>query len=118
MKKNDRARLAIYRIDDFQKKGILNILSITPDSVRNAYADPLLIEFLVNEAKKGNKCTFFSDDKELNVRVRQHLIDVSENNWHIVELRKSFHQYKIFVESLKEVKKTKPQYNVEDIKKT
>jgi len=86
-KKNRRARIAINRIEAFQKDDLLRIepLAINPDNT--AHADPLIIRLLVAEAKtaKTSLC-FVSDDKELRIRVREHLRRVALNRFTIVEM--------------------------------
>ncbi len=84
--KGASARLAINRIEEFQKQNKLNISPIAVDASPGAYADPVIIKILVAQAKKGIACTFISDDKELRIRVRQHLTDLGVSNWSIVEM--------------------------------
>lgn len=86
--RNKRARLAMSRIEEFQKHNMLRIEPVTVDAQKRAYADPLLVKLITNQARKGIKCTFVSDDKELRIRVRQHLVDYASTNWEIVEVAK------------------------------
>jgi hypothetical protein len=71
--KSRAARLAIGRIEDFQKSGILTIKDISINAKPGSYADPIILRLLSAEASKGTACTFISDDKELRIRVRAHL---------------------------------------------
>lgn len=84
--RNARARIAINRIEALQKDNFLRVIPITVDAKRGAYADPLIVKVLAQQSREGKKCTFFSDDKELRVRVRQHLSDYAEADWQIVEV--------------------------------
>lgn len=84
--RNRRSRLAINRVEHLQKQGRMTIKPVTIDAKRGAYADPLLVKLIDAQARAGKPCTFFSDDKELRVRVRQHLLDSGSEVWQIVEL--------------------------------
>lgn len=84
--RNKRSRLAINRVEHMQKQGRMTIKPVTVDAKRGAYADPLLVKLIDAQARAGKSCTFFSDDKELRVRVRQHLMDSRAEKWQIVEL--------------------------------
>ena len=68
--RNQAARLAIGRIEDFQKSGILTIKDISVNAKPGSYADPVIVRLLAAEAASGTLCTFISDDKELRIRVR------------------------------------------------
>ena len=89
--KSTRARTAIQRIEELQKMGFLAIDRLSREAASDAYADPALIDLLVSNARKGLECTFISDDRELRVRVRQHLKDVPNSNWHILEMASLSH---------------------------
>ena len=82
--KNHRARLAINRIEEFQVNKCLRIEAISIDSNPRAYADPLIIKLLTTESKKGKRCIFISDDKELRIRVREHVYGNSHNTSEII----------------------------------
>lgn len=84
--KNARARIAINRVEALQKVNLLRVVPISIDAKRGAYADPLIVTVLAQQSREGKRCTFFSDDKELRVRVRQHFSDYSEADWQIVEV--------------------------------
>ena len=84
--KNRRARMAINRIEEFQKADILRVIPITIDAKRGAYADPLIVKVLATKSREGKECTLFSDDKELRVRARQFLADHSEADFKIIEV--------------------------------
>ena len=68
-----RARLAIERIEWFQSAGLLHIESVTIDASKGAYADPQIVKLLVAAAEEQRTIRLLSDDKELRVRVREHL---------------------------------------------
>lgn len=86
--KNMRARMAIKRIETLQEDGLLSISPITIDAARGAYADPVIIKILNQKSQEGHKCTFFSDDVELRVRVREHLSNHDNSNFEIVDMKK------------------------------
>lgn len=98
--RNRRARIAIERIETLQEEGSLTITPITMDASRRAYADPTIVKILAQKSEEGLRCTFISDDKELRVRVRQHLMNIESSekssshpsadgrNWEIVDLQK------------------------------
>ena len=72
-KKNQRSRMAINRIDWLTESSLLRIEPITLDAEQGAYADPFIIKLLTKKASSGNQCSFLSDDKELRIRIREHL---------------------------------------------
>jgi hypothetical protein len=84
---NKRARLAINRIESFQKDDLIIIAPITIDAAPGVYADPLIVKLFINAAKKGQKCNFISDDKELRIRVREHLRQNAMDEFQIIELK-------------------------------
>jgi hypothetical protein len=83
--RNQRARLAINRIEDFQKGDLLRIEPVTIDPNRSAYADPMIVKLLVADAKRVDRVCFISDDKELRIRVREHLRAVAPDRFAIIE---------------------------------
>lgn len=98
--RNYRARIAINRVEHLQKAGFLKVIPITIDSARGAYADPIIVSILAQKSREGRQCTLFSDDKELRVRVRQHLMDNAEAEWKIVELESYIGTCDIIAEGL------------------
>jgi len=84
--KNKRSRIAINRIEKYQKENLLDITPVSIDAKHDAYADPLIVKFLKSEVGKGVESTFISNDIELRIRVRQHLKDINDTNWKIVEM--------------------------------
>jgi hypothetical protein len=83
--RNQRARLAINRIEDFQKGNLLRIEPVTIDPNRSAYADPMIVKLLVADAKRVDRVCFISDDKELRIRVREHLRAAAPDRFAIIE---------------------------------
>jgi len=81
---NRRARLAISRIERFQKENLLTIQRITVDAKNFSYADPEIVTTIISMVKKGVECIFISDDIELRIRVREHLAQLNASNWEIV----------------------------------
>ena len=80
------ARIALARIEDFQKAGLLKIHKWTLDANPHAYADPWIIKSLAASARSGVPSTFISDDRELRVRVRQALSECAEADWAIIDM--------------------------------
>ena len=79
------SRIAIGRIEELQKEGLLRIENITLNAER-AYADPLIIEEAIKAVKAGRNSTVVTNDKELRIRLRQLLTDTGLDNWKIVDL--------------------------------
>lgn len=102
--RNSRARIAINRVEHLQKAKFLKVTPITIDSARGAYADPTIVKILAQKSREGRQCTLFSDDKELRVRVRQHLMDNAEADWKIVELENHIGICTKIVEGLEVIK--------------
>ena len=84
-RKNRKARLAIQRIEDFQKEQLLRIERVTIDSDPRAYADKEIVELMVADAKKGKTLCLISEDKELRIRVREHLQLAAPERFAIIE---------------------------------
>jgi hypothetical protein len=84
--KNRRSRIAINRIEAFQKESVLDVKPITIEAQRGAYADPLLVKLVTTTVKSGKTATFISDDKELRIRVRQHVKDVNTGHLLVPEM--------------------------------
>ncbi len=99
--RNKRARHAIDRIEKLQKLGLLTVESITINSNKGAYADALIVKLLTTSTRSGKHCTFISDDKELRIRVRQHLSNLAEAHWQIVEIEDILHSCSAYIESLR-----------------
>lgn len=99
--RNKRSRIAINRIESLQKEGLLTIQPISLDAERGAYADPLLVKILSTESRKGVKCTFISDDKELRIRVREHLTNCAQAEWNVIEIDTLIPQCELISESFK-----------------
>ena len=69
--KSKRARLAINRIENFQKNEILKIETVSIKSERWAYADPVVLKLLISLSKESHSVVFISNDKELRIRARE-----------------------------------------------
>lgn len=82
---NKAARVAISRIEDFQKSGVLRIDSVKLNSAPGSYADPVIIKVLLASCMKGEKSVFITNDKTLRIRVREILSARSEAAWAVVE---------------------------------
>lgn len=95
------ARLAIDRIERLQKGGLLAITPVSIGTAPGADADPLIVELLSSQAERGVPCTFVSEDKELRIRVRQHLSNCAKAPWTIVEIDEFMPKCRTIVESLK-----------------
>jgi hypothetical protein len=84
---NQRARLAITRIEQALKEDWLRINSISIDSDKAAYADPLLVKIIRSALNLGQRVCFLSDDVELRVRIRAQMADLTPETWAIVEMQ-------------------------------
>jgi hypothetical protein len=98
--RNIRARIAIDEIEKFQIAGLLCIKPVGLDAKPGAYADPVIIRVLAEEARKGMRCTFISDDKELRIRVREYLKNFAEADWTIINMSQLIDQCKLVQESM------------------
>ena len=89
--RNRRARIAISRIEAFQKENLLRVEPITINADKFAYADPPIVKLLITEAKAAKTLCFVSDDKELRIRVRENLRRIAPNSFTIVEIGQILH---------------------------
>ena len=83
-KKNSKSRMAIHRINEWSKKGILRVEPITIEAKQGAYADPLIVRLLEAIAKKGEAVCLLSDDKELQVRARERIRRVADTQFNVI----------------------------------
>lgn len=65
------ARLAINRIEIFQKADLLRIASIGVEAQGRAYADPVLIRSAIKTGLQANGFAFLTNDREMRIRVRE-----------------------------------------------
>jgi hypothetical protein len=79
MTKEQRARMAINRIESLQTLGLLTIKPVTINADPRAYADPKILKVLAAASRKGDSICFVSDDKELRIRAREVLRHHSES---------------------------------------
>ena len=79
--KNAKARIALSRIEDFQKERCLKIVPLQLESKPGAYADPELLKILIHLGKKYQSLVFISNDKELRIRARQFVDTECETNF-------------------------------------
>lgn len=84
---NQRARLAITRIEQALKEDWLRINSISIDSDKTAYADPVLVKIIRSAVKAGQRVCFLSDDVELRIRIRAQMADLKPEKWNIIEMQ-------------------------------
>lgn len=84
--RNHLARLAIGRIERAQKDGWLTIDSISLNSDKRAYADPLLIKLIRECLSQGLRVCFISNDTELRIRVRGQIGDLAPDRLNIIEV--------------------------------
>ena len=82
---NRRARLAINRIEQLQKEGLLRIAKAPTDFMKDPHADPLEVSILIAEAKPANSIHFISDDEELRIRVREFLRKHPADRWKVLD---------------------------------
>ena len=82
---NRRARLAINRVEQLQKEGLLRIAKAPVEAPVNPNADPLEVSILMAEAKPVNSIFFISDDEELRIRVREFLRKHPADRWKVLD---------------------------------
>jgi hypothetical protein len=70
---NHHARLAIERIEQFQKKGLLTISSAALNTEPALAGEPLVIRQIDAAAKVGKAITVVTADRDLRIRVRKYL---------------------------------------------
>jgi rRNA-processing protein FCF1 len=70
-KRGRLARMALNRIEVFQKEGVLRIDPLSVQASPKAYADPLILKLIQELASEGKQVTFVSDDRELRIRARE-----------------------------------------------
>ena len=80
---NRRARLAINRIEQLQKDGLLRIAKAPIEAARDPHADPLEVSILIAEAKPSNSIFFISDEEELRIRIREFLRKHPADRWKV-----------------------------------
>lgn len=94
------ARLAIARIEELQKAGLLSIDSVSVRSNPSAYADPIILQSLKASVADGVPCTLISNDVELRIRVREHLSKLPPSTWTILEGEKLLEECQLVVSEL------------------
>lgn len=77
---------AINRIDNLQGRGLVTIEGLEPNARPHAYADPVIVTRLAEQAKNGVTCTLVTNDVELRTRAREHLKDSGDSNWYVIGL--------------------------------
>ena len=82
---NRRARLAINRVEQLQKEGLLRIAKAPVETPANTHKDPLEVSILMAEAKPANSIFFISDDEELRIRVREFLRKHPADRWRVLD---------------------------------
>jgi hypothetical protein len=80
------ANIAIDRIEQFQKKGLLLIRPLHDASTMDSADSAVIVQLLSENMNNGIRCTFFSEDKETRVRARQFLADSQATNWEIIDI--------------------------------
>ena len=71
--RSQRARLAVERIEQLQKKGLLTIPSARFDAKRVTCGDPLAVQLVDAAAKEGKTVALVSDDRDLRIKVRKYI---------------------------------------------
>jgi len=82
---NRCARIAINRIEQLQKEGLLRIARVPVELAKDSHADPLEVSILMAEAKPANSIFFISDDEELRIRVREVLRKHPADRWKVLD---------------------------------
>jgi hypothetical protein len=95
--KSKLARCALSRIEYFQNINLIEIIPMGMDAKKSAYADPDIIEILIDSLSKYSAMTLVSDDRELRIRANQIMKDKQANDFKsitgqdIFELIKEYH---------------------------
>lgn len=79
--KSKLARCALARIEAFQKMGLIEIITMKFEANKYAYADPDIINFLVDSSREYSVMTLVSDDRELRIRTNQIMKDKSKSDF-------------------------------------
>ncbi|MDW6004179.1 DUF3824 domain-containing protein [Vibrio mangrovi] len=94
--KSKLARCALARIEYFQNIDLIEIIPMGLNAKKNAYADPDIIEILVDSLKLHSAMTLVSDDRELRIRANQILKDKQAPDFKSImgtELHKEMKEY-------------------------
>ena len=83
---NQRSRTAINRIDKLSDQNLLQIAQINFESKNPGHVDPLLINLLLMDAKRGKSVSLLSNDVELRVRAREKLKEHNFNYYRILKM--------------------------------
>ena len=83
--KSKLARCALGRIEYFQNRSLIRIVPMGFNAEKNAYADPDIIEILVDSLAKYTAMTLVSDDRELRIRANQILKDKEAPSFRAIE---------------------------------
>ncbi|RMG03038.1 MAG: hypothetical protein D6741_02835 [Planctomycetota bacterium] len=100
--KGRRSRLALSRIEHFQKRRILSIRPIRIDRNRFAYADPLILRLLVCAPKNNMPTCLITDDRELRIRAREICRRARSAEPTLFEVHDLLPHCRLFVEALSE----------------
>lgn len=83
------ARDAFNRIEQLVDLKKINILNLKEDMVTNAYADPIFIKMIIDDLKEGHEVCFFTEDKDLKIRLKVKIKEESLNEDNLL-----IHSYK------------------------
>lgn len=73
--KSKLARCALSRIEYFQNIDLIEIIPMGTEAKKGAYADPDIIDILLNSLTENSSMTLVSDDRELRIRANQIMKD-------------------------------------------
>lgn len=77
------SRTALSRIERLQSENVLHIPDITVDSNTKPYADPLIIDAVVDAARNGQSVAVITDDVELRIRLKESLKNQNATDWRV-----------------------------------
>lgn len=95
--KSKLARCALSRIEYFQNINLIEIIPMDINAKKGAYADPDIIEILIDSLSRNPAMTLISDDRELRIRANQIMKDRQANDFksitgqEIFDLIKKYH---------------------------
>ncbi|MDR2983016.1 MAG: hypothetical protein LBV12_12330, partial [Puniceicoccales bacterium] len=96
---NGKAQIAISRIEALQKDNLIYIEPFLINDDQVACTDPLIIKLLLAKISVPGKVCFVSDDKELRIRAREHLRQIAEYRYTIIEIDALLSNYTAVIET-------------------
>lgn len=88
------ARDAFNRIEQLVDLKKINILNLKDDINTKAYADPIFIKMIIDDLKKGKEVCFFTEDKDLKIRLKLNIESekLPEENLEILSFKTLYYE--------------------------